>query len=116
MTDATVLPLEGYREYLCLLARLHLDPRLRSKIDPSDVVQEALLQAHRTYDQFRGRSNLEQIAWLRTILAGELARVSRDLGRGKRNIDREQSLERSLEQSSRLMSLIWWSPGIRALP
>ena len=100
MANTSLLPMESYREYLLLLARLQVNPRLRSKIDPSDVVQDTLLQAHRASDQFRGRTEAEQIAWLRKILAGELARASRDLGRGKRNVDREQSLEWALEQSS----------------
>lgn len=100
MTNASLLPVESYREYLRLLARLQLDPRLRSKIDPSDVVQETLLQAHKAGEQFRGQSEAEQVAWLRTILARELVRFYRDLGRGKRDVERERSLERSLEQSS----------------
>jgi RNA polymerase sigma-70 factor (ECF subfamily) len=91
-------PLEHFREYLRLLARLQVDPRLRARLDPSDLVQETLLKAHKNQDQFRGRSDAECAAWLRAILANELADALRRFDRQRG--DRHRSLERGLEQSS----------------
>lgn len=93
-------PLEEYRDYLLLLARLHLDPRLQSKVDPSDVVQQTLLLAHKNRGQFQGSSDREQVAWLRKILANELARSLRLARAGVRDVARERSLEALLEESS----------------
>ena len=92
--------LEGFREYLLLLARLQLDPRWQAKVDPSDIVQQTLLQAHEARDQFRGQNAAERAAWLRQILARVLSNTVRDLGRAKRDAGRERSLEVALEQSS----------------
>jgi RNA polymerase sigma-70 factor (ECF subfamily) len=93
-------PLQEFRDYLCLLARLHLDPRLRGKLDPSDVVQQTLLEAHRDLGRFRGRDRGELAAWLRRILAHNLANAARDLGRARRDVAREQSLEAAVNESS----------------
>lgn len=91
--------LESQRDYLSLLARLHLHPRLRGKLDPSDVVQQALLRAHQHREQFRGRTEPELAAWLRRILANTLVDAARQFG-GKRDVAREESLEAALQQSS----------------
>jgi RNA polymerase sigma-70 factor (ECF subfamily) len=92
--------LERFRPYLRLLARLHLDPRLRGKLDASDVVQQAFLQAYQALDQFRGQGDAELMAWLRRILARCLTHASRDFTRDKRDVDRERSLEAAVEHSS----------------
>jgi RNA polymerase sigma-70 factor (ECF subfamily) len=94
------VPIERFRAYLRLLAGLELDRRLRGKVDPSDLVQLALLRAHQARDQFRGRTRAEQAGWLRRILARTLADAVRDHTREKRDLARERSLEASLEQSS----------------
>jgi RNA polymerase sigma-70 factor (ECF subfamily) len=92
--------LERFRAYLRLLARMQLDPRLQPKLDPSDLVQQTLLQALQALDRFQQRSDAELAAWLRQILAHNMANAARDLGRAKRNVARECSLEAALEESS----------------
>src|SRR5262245_12793183 len=57
-----------YRNYLTILATTQLDARLRRRISPSDVVQEAMLGAYRDFGKFRGRSERELLGWLRQIL------------------------------------------------
>jgi RNA polymerase sigma-70 factor (ECF subfamily) len=87
--------LESYRNYLRLLARTGIDPALRGKADPSDLVQETLLKAHQHFGQFQGETEAELAAWLRRILSRNLADVVRRFKiAGTRRIGREQSLDR----------------------
>ena len=92
--------LEKFRNYLRLLARLHLDRRLQGKMDESDLVQLTLLKAYEALGDFRGQTDAEQAAWLRQILARNLANAVRDLGRAKRDVGRERSLQAALDESA----------------
>jgi RNA polymerase sigma-70 factor (ECF subfamily) len=93
--------LESYRNYLRLLARSGIDASLQGKADPSDLVQETMLKAHQGFDQFRGVSEGELIAWLRQILANKLADLERRYhGTQARGAGRERSLEQALDSSS----------------
>ncbi len=99
--------LERYRSYLTLLARLQIDDRLQAKFGASDIVQQTLLEACQTPEQFRGRSDGKLAAWLRKILAHNLADAFRAHRRAKRRVDLERSLQQGLEQSStRLIDIL----------
>lgn len=96
--------LQLYVNYLKILATTQLDTKLRTRISPSDVVQDTLLEAHRDFHQFRGRSEPELQGWLRKILIHNIGRVvERHVLAEKRNVRREVSLDRvhrSMERSS----------------
>jgi RNA polymerase sigma-70 factor, ECF subfamily len=93
-------PLEKYRAYLHLLATLQLSRRLQAKVEASDLVQQTLVQAIGGWDQFRGQTEAERAAWLRKILANQLANAFRDWGRQKRDQRREQSIHADVERSA----------------
>jgi RNA polymerase sigma-70 factor (ECF subfamily) len=91
--------LDGFREYLRLLARLQLSARLAGKIDLSGVVQQTLFEAYQDRDGFPSGA-ARQAAWLRRALANNLTDAIRRLGtRGQERVE-EQSLEQALEASS----------------
>ena len=94
--------LERFRAYLVLLARLEIAPRLRDRVDLSGVVQQTLFEAHQGLIDYPGRPNTESelTAWLRAILSHNLADVLRKLTARKRDVRRERSLEKALDQSS----------------
>jgi RNA polymerase sigma-70 factor (ECF subfamily) len=92
--------LECFREYLSLLARLQVEQRLRARIDLSGVVQQTLLEAYQARGQLHGQNQAQVAAWLRRILANNLADEVRRLIAGKRDPAREFSLEAALEASS----------------
>ena len=95
--------LEQYRRYLKLLAEMQLNPHLKVKEDASDIVQQTMLEAHRDFVTFRGKTEAELKAWLTTILANNIVSVARHYGRDKRDPRREVSLQDQFEQSSALL-------------
>jgi RNA polymerase sigma-70 factor (ECF subfamily) len=101
--------LEDFRSYLLLLARLQLDPGPRNRIDPSDIVQQTLLEAHANADQFQGDDSA-MAAWLRQGLVNNLRDAWRALRRDRRDIRKEQALADGVAQSSARLEGILAAP------
>jgi len=90
-----------YEAWLKLLARLEIDSRFQGKFSASDAVQQTLLEAWRCWDNFRGDQEPQRLAWLRQILAHQLAHLARHYGATqKRDASREQSIDQTLAQSA----------------
>jgi RNA polymerase sigma-70 factor (ECF subfamily) len=82
--------LQGYKEYLNLLADEELGSAIKVKASASDLVQDSFLEAKRDFGQFAGRSTEEFQAWLRRLLLNNVANVIRSYqGTEKRDISRE---------------------------
>jgi RNA polymerase sigma-70 factor, ECF subfamily len=100
-SDALAQILEAYRNYLRLIAATCFERELRGKADPSDVVQDALVKVHENFHQFRGATERELLAWMRTILSHLLTDLHRRFLRGaERQVGRERSLEDVVDRSS----------------
>jgi RNA polymerase sigma-70 factor (ECF subfamily) len=67
--------LSKYEGYLQVLAELHLVPLLRSRVGASDILQETFIDATRGWVGFRGKSENELRAWLRTILLNNVRKA-----------------------------------------
>lgn len=87
--------LERYRNYMKVLVRAEMSPALQTRIDASDIVQETLFELHRSFDQFRGSTEQELLAWLRrSLIRNLLDQVKRERA-ARRDFRREQRLEAS---------------------
>jgi RNA polymerase sigma-70 factor, ECF subfamily len=93
--DALGRLLEVYRRYLLRLAIHKLNPAIRAKIDPSDLVQDTFLGAVRHFPRFQGTTEPELLGWLRRILCNNVANLTRYFEAEKRQVIREISLERA---------------------
>lgn len=103
--------LERYRNYLALLARLHIGPRLRRKVDAEDLVQETFLAVHRDFAMFHGKSEREFISWLRKILTARIAStLRRFFGTRGRDVRLERDLAAELDRSSRVLEKGLFAP------
>ena len=100
--------LERHRPQLRQMIALRLDRRLRARVDPSDVVQEALAEAAGKLAEYARRRPMPFYAWLRRLAWERLVHLHRRHVRaGKRSIAREEpgphlTDESALELADRL--------------
>src|SRR6478736_10192453 len=74
-----------YRNYLRMVVRTGLGPRLRERVELSDVVQEALVEVVRQFPQFTGQNEAALVGWLRRLVGQKLADLARYHSRAKRS-------------------------------
>jgi RNA polymerase sigma-70 factor (ECF subfamily) len=83
--------LARHRDHLRKMIAWRLDRRLAARIDPSDVVQEVLLEASRKMDRYLRERPLPFFPWLRSLAGEHLATLHRRHVRAQgRSVLREQ--------------------------
>src|SRR5262249_47470443 len=98
---------DRHRSYLRRLVELRLDPRLRPRVDPSDVVQDAQLEAVRRLDGYLKQAPMPFRLWLRQIAYDRLLMVRRrHVEAARRSVARDRGLPEgsSLLFAQRLLS------------
>jgi RNA polymerase sigma-70 factor, ECF subfamily len=82
--------LARHRDRLRRAVAFRLDRRLRGRVDPSDVIQEACLEAHERLPEYLARPNMPIHLWLRFLVGQRLLIVHRrHLGAAMRDAGRE---------------------------
>lgn len=89
------------RDRLRRVVKLRLDRRLNQRIDASDVIQDAYIEATRRYGQYRSSAEVSPFVWLRFLTTQRLAQLHRfHLGTQARDACREVSINVGPDASS----------------
>lgn len=99
--DARQQLLEQHRQRLRQMVAVRIDPRLSARVDPSDVVQEALADANAQLDNYLRDQPLPLYPWLRQFAWERLVDLHRrHVQAQKRSVAREERLGMSLSGGS----------------
>jgi RNA polymerase sigma-70 factor (ECF subfamily) len=99
--DALAWLFAANRERLRLAVSLRLDRRLRGRIDPSDVLQDAYLEAAGRLDDFLREAKMAPHLWVRFLTMQQLQIAHRrHLGTQARDAGRELPLEQACGEVS----------------
>jgi RNA polymerase sigma-70 factor (ECF subfamily) len=92
-----------YRERLRRMVAVRMDRRLAARLDASDVVQEALAEAHRHLPEYVHARPLPFYPWLRRLAWERLVGMTRQhILAGKRSVVREKPWSMALPEDSAL--------------
>ena len=82
-----------FRNYLLSVAEAEINPLVRPKVPPSDLVQDTFLEAYTLFERFDGAGADDFLRWLRGILHNKTREATaRFLGTEKRDAGREVDL------------------------
>lgn len=90
----------GHQDRLERLVEFRLDPRLRSRVDPADVLQEAYIEIARRYRDFLDDAKVSFYVWARQITLQVLIDTQRRHFGQKRTPQQEVKFNRGPNEST----------------
>ena len=89
-SSAAATLLTRHEQRLRRMVNLRLDPRLAARLDPSDVVQDTLVEAHRRLPDYALDRPMPFYPWLRGIAWDKLIEITRrHITAERRSVNRE---------------------------
>jgi RNA polymerase sigma-70 factor (ECF subfamily) len=93
--------LELHRDRLRAMIALRLDRRLSARIDPSDVMQETMVEAHRKLPDYLQTQPIPFYPWLRRLAWEKIVHIHRQhLSAQARTVTREERYDLALPDQS----------------
>jgi RNA polymerase sigma-70 factor (ECF subfamily) len=107
--EAVARLFDRHRSYLQRVVELRLDPKLRPRLDASDVVQDAQIEALRRLDGYLDQPALPFRLWLRQIAYDRLLMLRRfHVQAARRSVERDAPLP---DRSSLMLAQQLLAPG-----
>ena len=96
--------LQRHRDRLKKMVAVRIDPRLARRVDPSDVVQEALAVADKQLDKYLSEQPIAFYPWLRSLAWNQLIDMHRrHIQAQRRSVQREQPWELAMSDASAML-------------
>ncbi len=104
--------LARHRDRLRRMVALRLDHRLQGRIDPSDVIQEAYMEASARLSEYLNEPSVPFFLWLRFLTAQKLVTLHRHhLGVKMRNVNHEVPLDHGMVPGASTATLAGYLVG-----
>lgn len=115
--QALNLLLERYLNRILRIVRMKLGPKLRTKMESMDVVQEVMMRAIRGFENFEPKNEAAFLHWISKLAQNEIRDLADYHGAAKRDFKQETDNKKDSSIDSSLLSNIpansEWKPSFQ---